>query len=180
MKAAFSGLLLLATLTLLWFGVGQGDTLPFNLTADDVQVRESYLEEGERWTYDENGMRNQRVRILSGVSYAGDPLTYLQGLEFEGPDDNGRYWHVNAGAGRLRQTNSALFLHQGVELRESAGEGVLTAPHLTIHPTQNRAKTNAPVTLKLQNSLTTAQGLELDLDSGVARLLSEVETIYEG
>lgn len=180
MKRTLSGLLLLVTVTVLWFTVGQGKPIPLVSISADRQVTQSYLEHAERWSYDTDGFRDQRVRLESGISYTDSPTTFLQGLTFEGPDHNGRYWHIAAGAGILKADGRELQLTQGVEIRESNGEGVLTTPSLRILPKENKAMNSAPVTLLLRNSVTTARGLEVDLNTGVARLLQDVETVYEG
>lgn len=178
-----SSAVLVVALAILWLTVGQGESLPIptlTTTTPTQQITQSYLEQAERWSYDANGYRDQRVKLDSAVSYTDSPTTFLTGLTFEGPDKNGRYWRVEAGAGLLKQNGQELQLRDGVKIRESLGEGVLTTPRLRILPKQNKAINRAPVTLKLRDSVTNAHGLEVDLNSGVAKLLRDVETIYEG
>lgn len=180
MKFTLSGTLLLLLVGAgFWLTLGQGESLPSVTSAPSGQITESYLIKAERWSYDPEGYRNHVVRLSEGTRYSDNPITYLTGLTFHGPDRSGRFWTVTAGSGMLKSQANELQLSQGVEIRDSAGEGRLTTPRLRILIDEEKALNRAPVELQLRDSLTTARGLELDLKSGVAKLLSDVETNYE-
>lgn len=179
MKFTLSGILLVAAAISLWLVLGHGQPVPTVIVADDARLTRSYLEQAERWTYNESGQRSDVLKLGSGKQYTGDPRTYLTNLQLEGPDNNGRFWQVQAGAGLLKSKANELQLIQGVEVRESAGEGVLTTPRLRVLLDEDRVLNNAPVKLVFRDSVTTAKGMALDLKQSRVMLLSQVETIYE-
>lgn len=173
-----SALILFLATAAFWLTLGQGEPIPVIAKGEQGRITESYLENAERWSYGANGERNHSVHLDSGERFSDDPITYLTGLRFEGPDKNGRYWTLTAGAGRLKSNVNELQLIQGVRVKESGGEGLLETPRLRVLIDQQRAVNRAPVSLTLRNSTTTARGLDIDLASGNAKLLSNVETVY--
>lgn len=178
MKRTLPGIFLAIATLLVWLTFGQGKTTPTTVPTDSLRITESYLDSAERWTYDTRGVRNQIVHVDSGVKYTDAPTTFLTGLVVEGPDHDGRYWHMTAGRGELNPQRDVLQLLDGVSLRESEGDGLLTTPDLRVFMASERATTASSVKLKLRSSTTTARGLELNLREGTAQLLNDVETLY--
>ena len=165
----------------LWFTLGDGAPLTvFERPANPVTLTQSYLKQGVMWRYDDDGVREQTLTVGTGVQFTDSPQQHLTGLLFEGADNDGRRWTVVAGAGLLENDGDSLQLYNDVEIRESRGLGVLTTPTLSVDLNEQVAINNSPVTLKLRNSTTTATGLQVNMKTGQARLLSNVETVYEG
>ncbi|MCH1491074.1 MAG: LPS export ABC transporter periplasmic protein LptC [Luminiphilus sp.] len=178
MKLTFSSLLLLATAAFFWVTIGQGDSvLPVSTDSSETWT-ESYLTNAERWSYDESGRRNQYLTIGSGITYHGDPATYLEELAFSGPDEKGRYWQMTANAGKLHPHSQELILMQGVQISERGGEANLDTPRLRLLLREERAVNQTRVRLTTPSSTTTARGIDIDLKSGRAELLNDVETVY--
>ena len=165
----------------LWFTLGDGAPLTvFERSANPVTLTQSYLKQGVMWRYDDDGAREQTLTVGTGVQFTDSPQQHLTGLLFEGADNDGRRWTVVAGAGLLENNGDSLQLYNDVEIREARGLGVLTTPTLSVDLNEQVAINNSPVTLKLRNSTTTATGLQVNMKTGQARLLSNVETVYEG
>ena len=165
----------------LWFTLGDGAPLTvFERPANPVTLTQSYLKQGVMWRYDDDGVREQTLTVGTGVQFTDSPQQHLTGLLFEGADNDGRRWTVVAGAGLLENDGDSLQLYNDVEIRETRGLGVLTTPTLSVDLNEQVAINNSPVTLKLRNSTTTATGLQVNMKTGQARLLSNVETVYEG
>jgi len=179
-RLTLSSLTLIVTLVILWLTVGKGEPVPVMTLPQDIRLTQSYLEQGEYWSYDASGQREQSVAVASAIQYTDDPTTFMTELRLEGPDNEGRYWIASAGSGRLQPSGNELQLTGDVQIRESSGEGVLNTPQLRILLDKKRASTLAPVRLEVRNSVTTARGLSLNMDTGSARLLHDVETVYEG
>lgn len=165
----------------LWFTLGDGAPLTvFERSANPVTLTQSYLKQGVMWRYDDDGAREQTLTVGTGVQFTDSPQQHLTGLLFEGADNDGRRWTLVAGAGLLENNGDSLQLYNDVEIREARGLGVLTTPTLSVDLNEQVAINNSPVTLKLRNSTTTATGLQVNMKTGQARLLSNVETVYEG
>lgn len=165
----------------LWFTLGDGAPLTvFERPANPVTLTQSYLKQGVMWRYDDDGAREQTLTVGTGVQFTDSPQQHLTGLLFEGADNDGRRWTVVAGAGLLENNGDSLQLYNDVEIREARGLGILTTPTLSVDLNEQVAINNSPVTLKLRNSTTTATGLQVNMKTGQARLLSNVETVYEG
>lgn len=139
---------------------------------------ESYLNNAQRWSYDDSGKRNQYLTIGSGKTYHGDPVTYLEDLTFVGPDNDGRRWEMTANAGKLHPHAQELTLMKGVKIRDRSSEATLLTPRLRLILDEERAVNETRVKLMTTTSTTTAKGIDIDLKSGKARLLSDVETRY--
>lgn len=154
----------------------QGD-----LVRDDrIALRQSYLNNAHRWRYDQRGDRYESIKLSTASRLVDNPITNLGPLEYQGRDHQGQHWAVTAGGGQLHENQDELRLNQGVTIWESEGDALLETNHLRVRLREERATTGAPVTLTTSNSVTTARGLDVDLSSGKARLLHEVETTYEG
>jgi len=165
----------------LWFTLGDGAPLTvFERPANPVTLTQSYLKQGVMWRYDDDGVREQTLTVGTGVQFTDSPQQHLTGLLFEGADNDGTRWTVVAGAGLLENDGDSLQLYNDVEIRETRGLGVLTTPTLSVDLNEQVAINHSPVTLKLRNSTTTATGLQVNMKTGQARLLSNVETVYEG
>ena len=165
----------------LWFTLGDGAPLTvFERPANPVTLTQSYLKQGVMWRYDDDGVREQTLTVGTGVQFTDSPQQHLTGLLFEGADNDGTRWTVVAGAGLLENDGDSLQLYNDVEIREARGLGILTTPTLSVDLNEQVAINNSPVTLKLRNSTTTATGLQVNMKTGQARLLSNVETVYEG
>ena len=178
MKLTFSSLLLLATAAFFWITIGQGESV-LPLPEDEAGTwAESYHDGAERWSYDETGHRNQHLTLGSGKTYHGDPATYLNELVFSGPDDEGRYWEMSAQEGKLRPGAQELILSKDVKVHDRGGEASLTTSRLRLLLAEERAVNNVRVRLVTKDSITTARGMDIDLKSGKARLLRDVETLY--
>lgn len=180
MTRVLSTVLAAAVALVLVLALGSGEPLREVLPATPDSLRQSYLDDALSWRFDDDGTRTQLLAISTGERLVGKPVTHLGALRFAGRDNDGRDWRIDAGAGILQEQVDELQLLEGVVIRESGGLGTLETPRLRLFLGEERAQTRAPVTLTTARSKTTAVGLDLDLKAGTARLLSRVNTIYEG
>ena len=181
MKRALSLLVLAITAIAFWLTLERGNPLPaFNTAETEPTLTQNYLTNATLWRYDEAGLRSSTLWVERAVQFTDRPARHMTGLRFEGQDKDGRAWVMTAGAGRLHPIPQELHLFNDVIIKEAYGQGVLETPRLRVKLKQQRADNMAPVTLTLNNSVTTATGLDVDLQSGMATLKRNVETVYGG
>lgn len=180
MTRAVSTVLAAAVALVLVLVLGSGEPLREIPSSTPDSLRQSYLDDVLSWRFDDDGIRTQLLAISTAERLVGKPVTKLGALRFAGHDSNGRDWRIDAGAGVLVERSDELQLLEGVVIRESGGLGTLQTRWLRLFLAEERAQTEAPVTLTTAQSKTTAVGLDLDLKAGTARLLSRVNTVYEG
>jgi len=85
---------------------------------------------------------------------------------------------MSAQEGRLRPGAQELILSKGVKVHDRGGDATLTTPRLRLLLAEERAVNDVRVRLTTKDSITTARGMDIDLKSGTARLLRDVETNY--
>ena len=179
MKRGLSIVVLAITAIAFWVTLDRGNPLPvFSPSDSEPTLTQNYLTQGILWRYDEQGVRRSTLWVERAVQFTDRPARFMTGLRFEGEDKDGRAWVMTAGAGRLHPIPEELHLSKDVIIREAFGNGVLETPRLRVKLKQQRAENMAPVILTLKDSVTTATGLEVDLQSGTAKLKRNVETVY--
>lgn len=91
-------------------------------------------------------------------------------------------WHAASSSAKSQHQGSLIQLFDEVELwrNDSLGQkSALTTDYLAIHPQQQFAETDKPVTIRSATEVTHATGMRAYLDQGRFQLLSDVRGTYE-
>ena len=180
MKLTLSTLLAIAVLAVLWWTVGQGEPLPSLSRDNNDNVINVYVSDFTQWSFGADGSLGDVVRITRSHQYTENPKIYFSGILAEQTDEGSVSWQLTAKKGEYRPNAREFWLHDGVEIEQKNNrENRLETPRVRILRKENRAVNDAPVKLVLDQSITTGRGLVIDLESRVAKILKNVETIYE-
>ena len=179
MKLTLSTLLTIAVLVALWLTVGQGEPIPSLTQEKNDNVLKGYVTDFSQWTFDDSGILTDTVHINESNQYTQDPRIYFSGIRAEHADGGKDPWHLRAEQGEYRPHAREFWLHDGVTIEQkNEGTNRLQTPRLRVLRKENRAVNDAPVELVVDKSITTGRGLVMDLESRVAQILENVETIY--
>lgn len=179
MKLTLSTLLAIAVLAVLWWTVGQGEPLPSLARKQNDNIVEMYVSDFSQWTFGDNGALIDTVHIAESHQYSQDPRVYFSTLQAIHSDEIDKPWMLTAGKGVYRPHTSEVWLQAGVKIENKhKNNNWLETPRLKVLKKENRAFNDANVKLAVDNSLTTGRGLEVDLETKVAQILENVETIY--
>ncbi len=147
---------------------------------------DAYLFDMESREFNQEGRTHYTVRAFSALYYSGEPrpdghaVFSRPRLTFYG---EGRPpWQLRADTGRGDPGGERLSLSSNVRLWQAEGDtdiAELLTEELHINLRARYAETGKTVTMRSEQSLTTAVGLRAFLDTEVVELLSEVESIYE-
>ena len=179
MKKTLPSTLLLIIAALLWLTLDPGDPMLELAASDNNRRLQTYLDGSDYWTYNAQGVRDQRLVTLHARRYNDHPTIYLETIRMEGDDHQGRSWQLSADSGELTPEINQLNLSDNVELSQTNGSSKLFTHNLIIDTHKQVARTEVAVTLIHESSITKAQGLTINIPAGTAELLSDVETIYE-
>ena len=97
------------------------------------------------------------------------------------PDDQGRYWQVQARRGWVSATHDRIKLQGsvlGTSPREDKRDIRLTTEQLTVFPDRHHASSPVVVTVTQPGSILRGRGLEVALDTRRYTLLSQVRSRY--
>ncbi len=164
---------------MVWLTLDPVDPVLELTPTDDNRHLQTYLDDGEYWMYDSEGVRKQRLTTSHARRYTDHPTIYLDTLHLDGNDQQGHHWQLSAGAGELLPGSNQLKLRHNVELLQADRRSRLVTDNLVVDTEKQTASTEAPVTITFQSSITTAQGLNVNLPAGTGELLKDVETIYD-
>lgn len=180
MKLTLSTLIAIAVLAVLWWTVGQGEQLPSIARDNKESVIKVYVSGFSQWSFDSDGSPNDEVRIAQLHQHTQDPRIYFSDILATQSDTNRVPLQLTANKGEYRPNAREFWLHNGVKIEQkNDSKNLLETPQLRILRKENRAVNDAPVKLTLDQSTTTGRGLTVDLESRVAEILSNVETIYD-
>ena len=179
MKLTLSTLLAIAVLAVLWLTLGQGEQLPTIPLRSEESITENYMSEVHIVEFSESGSMETDSHVDLAKKYTQDPKIYLGAIRTLSLEDSDERWLLNAGSGIYSPHARELWLRDGVELKQVGSQSLLQTPRMRVLIDQERAINVAVVSLKIDDSLTTARGIEINLNSGTARLLSNVKTLYK-
>ena len=179
MKLTLSTLLAIAVLSVLWLTLGQGEQLPTIPLRSEESVTENYMSGVHVVEFSDSGSIETDTHVDSVEQYTQDPKIYLGAIRALSLEDSDESWLLNAGSGIYSPHARELLLRDGVKLRQVGSQNLLKTPRMRVLLEQERAMNDAVVSLKIGDSLTTARGIEINLNSDTARLLSNVKTLYK-
>lgn len=178
-KLTLSTLLAIAVLSVLWLTLGQGEQLPTIPLRSEESVTENYMSGVHVVEFSDSGSIETDTHVDSVEQYTQDPKIYLGAIRALSLEDSDESWLLNAGSGIYSPHARELWLRDGVKLRQVGSQNLLKTPRMRVLLEQERAMNDAVVSLKIGESLTTARGIEINLNSRTARLLSNVKTLYK-
>lgn len=136
----------------------------FELTALDAEGRESFT-----------------VRAPELVRKPGDETMDLRTPVFELPNAEGKYWRVDSATGWISADQSELRLAGGVKVNSPQDDlrpVTMNTDSLRIFPKQNKATTDAVVTIVQPGSILRGRGFSVATDTKRYVLHSEVSSRY--
>jgi lipopolysaccharide export system protein LptC len=97
------------------------------------------------------------------------------------PDDAGRYWEVRSRTGWVSDGQDEIRLRGDVDVRSPKGDArdvTMRTEELNVFPEQDRATSDAIVTITQPGSILRGRGLRVDLATKRYELLSQVRSRY--
>ncbi len=130
--------------------------------------------------YNPDGRLHYRVTAAESLHFPNDSMR-LNGIRVHYPGDAGGQWHLTAARGRIPPESRNLLLTGDVTLTHApaaAGPVTVATPHVWLRPQENRADTEAPVTVHGPGQRVLAQGMTAYFERGVLDLHRDVRVIY--
>ena len=135
----------------------------------------------DAWQFDLLGQPKYRLLSATAQHYNKDNrtnFTVVTGYLYM-PDEP--YWLVKADTAVATDNYATVFLNGHVYLHQDAGAKnmaqTLTTDHITIHPKQKTAQTDADIKAVRPDMVTTSKGAQLDLNNNSVKL-HQAYTIY--
>jgi len=179
-KLTLSTLLAIAVLSVLWLTLGQGEQLPSIVIGKQESIIKHYASNVIQRNYDNTGSAVDNFSSEEIHEYTQDPKVYFSNIVAERSEPGEDSWVLVAANGVYRPYARELWLHNGVTIEQkNEGSQKLQTPRMRVLLDEDRAVNNAFVELHLADSKTTAYGLDLDLNTKIAKLLKNVTTVYE-
>lgn len=139
------------------------------------------LREFELTALDSEGRESFTVRAPELVRRPGDKTMDLRTPVFLLPNAEGKYWQVDSATGWISADQSELRLAGGVKVNSPQDDlrpVTMNTDDLRIFPRQNRATTDAVVTIVQPGSILRGRGFSVATDSKRYVLHSEVSSRY--
>ena len=135
----------------------------------------------DAWQFDVKGKPQYRLISATAQHYNKDNrtnFTLVTGYLYMPTEP---YWQVKADTALATNGYETVFLNGHVYIHQAAGkknsEQTLTTDHLTIYPSKKIAQTDAPITARRPDMVTTSKGAYLDLNNNSVKL-HQAYTIY--
>lgn len=128
-----------------------------------------------------NGL-HQTLSAEKMLHYLDNDTTYLEQLRLINVKPGMPDMRVRADRANLTANTDDVFLNGNVKVirhDKNDGETTLTTSFLHVVPDDNFAKTDKSVTIIEANTIINAIGMELDNNSQIIRLLSEVKFVHD-
>lgn len=161
---------------------------PLRETPEDVELLpDAYLVDMETRDFNALGQPQYLVRADSALYYAGDNNLRGGYTTFSTPlltfrSDDAAPWQLRADIGRSDTQGETITLISDVRLWQGTRDTTfaeLSTDELLIKLSSRYAETEKAVTMRSEQSRTTAVGMRAFLDEEVIELLSEVESTYD-
>jgi len=125
---------------------------------------------------------HQTLSAKKMLHYLDNDTTYLEQPRLINAKAGTPDMRVRADRANLTSNNDDVYLNGNVKvLRQDNGDGETTMATSFLHivPDDNFAKTDKPITIIEANTIINAVGMELDNNTQVIRLLSEVKFVHD-
>jgi len=180
-RTAIGGLLLVAALLTGWLALHHRDKAP--VAEGDDATKDYVLHDFQIVALDEQGKESTTLRAPLLERARSDETMTLTTPVFLLPDQDGNHWEMRGDSGWVSAKGDQLKLIGNVSGDSPKVAGVVLTTfrtdHLNVFPKENRARTDARVTMTRPGLSQTGVGFEADMKTRQYKLLSQVKTRYE-
>ena len=162
-----------------WTGLAPDVDVAQRATITDGPVRTSYVVDGTRRRFSDEGRPTDTLAINSATRWLNSDHTALGGIQSVTDGNSGEIWDIRALDGVFFEDLNELALTNGVVIDEHAQEARMTTQAMRLFMDQKLAKGEHEVVLTGRGSRTTGSAFRVDLRTNKATLIGDVQTNYE-
>ena len=162
-----------------WDGLSPGVDVEQRATITDGPVRTSYVVDGTRRRFSDEGRPTDTLKIHSATRWLNSDQTALGRIQYVTDGNSGEIWDIRASDGIFFEDINELVLTNGVVIDEHAQEAKMTTQAMRLFMDQKLATGEHKVVLTGRGSRTTGSAFEVDLRTNTATLMGDVQTNYE-
>ena len=159
-------------------------------SASNSNAPSSYLKNSKTTQFNDSGsisyqLLAERIDTFATTNETASEKSVLQKLHFTFFAENENTqptWIITSDSGESQAATGMILLNGNVVIEQQHSNGGITTMHtdtLEIHAHDQYAITNKPVTIESQAGTTTADGLELSLNTKITKLLANVNSLYK-
>ena len=142
-------------------------------------IRKQYLRNFQRETFDDTGLLKARLNVNSIEVKTDNPTHYLTGVNANYFATDNKSWSVQSKTGQLKPGSKILFLKEDVRVNDETSATTLETNWLKVDLEHRTASNNHPVEIVVADTVTTAKGMNIDVDSKKLVLNAKVKTLYD-
>jgi len=162
-----------------WDGLAPGVDVEQRATITDGPVRTSYVVDGTRRRFSDEGRPTDTLKIHSATRWLNSDQTALGGIQYVTDGNSGEIWNIRASDGVFFEDTNELALTNGVVIDEHAQQARMTTEAMRLLMDQKLATGEHKVVLTGRGSRTTGSAFRVDLRTNKATLIGDVQTNYE-
>ena len=162
-----------------WSGLAPGVDAEQRATITDGPVRTSYVIDGIRRRFSDEGRPTDTLKIDSATRWLNSDQTALGGIQYVTDGNSGEIWDIRASDGVFFEDRNELALSDGVVIDEHAQEARMTTQAIRLFMDQKLATGEHRVVLTGLGSRTSGSAFKVDLRTNKATLIGDVQTDYE-
>ena len=162
-----------------WNGLAPDVDVAQRATITDGPVRTSYVVDGTRRRFSDEGRPTDTLKIHSATRWLNSDQTALGGIQYVTGGNSGEIWDIRASDGVFFEDINELALTNGVVIDEHAQEARMTTQAMRLLMDQKLATGEHKVVLTGRGSRTTGSAFRVDLRTNKATLIGDVQTNYE-
>lgn len=156
-----------------------GAPMTTNSVLPDEVTTKQYLQNFQRETFDDTGLLKARLNV-DGIEVKTDnPTLYLTGVHANYFATDNKAWSVQSKTGQLKPGSKILFLKEDVRVNDKTSETTLETNWLKVDLENRTASNNHPVEIVVADTVTTAKGMNIDIDAKQLVLNAKVKTLYD-
>ena len=155
------------------------DSSPVQQIDLEEELIASYLREGTRRHYSQDGVAADVLEISVATRWQNSEETTLTDIRYQAQAENGAVWDIEAATGTFFEDLNELELKNGVTILELTREATMQTESMHLYMDQKRAQGDQEVVMTGRGSRTSGSAFELDLQSNKATLKGDVKTEYE-
>ena len=177
-RPLLSVLLLVALTGALAYYWDPESVLKFEEPGQHRALPKTYLVNTRSITYDEQGSLSEILEASDVRYFPNQKRSLIVEPRYYAHNGNNRTWSVSSDTGRFLDKLEILFLEGNVMLTDDQSEGHLNTEAMQISLRRKIATSRLPVTLTRGLNITTADGMQADMNKEQIRLMPNVESIY--
>ena len=172
-------MMMLITITV-WFSLSYHSNDNSNLVINELP--DAYMEEVNAVVMNKQGKVNMKIATPFMVHYKTEDRSQLTLPRLTIYRKSPLPWYVTAKYAKTRQGTQIVEFWDNVVIHHPADEEtpatVIKTSTLTVHPDDQTADTNDPITLIQPNTTINATGMHANMNTGDIKLLSQARGIY--